>query len=170
MSSIKKTLLAVTAGSLLVAGTAMAMGGHGGKGDCADGNKLDRLSQTLNLTEEQRTQISTIMEQYQTDFDPSAHKAEREAHRAAMQSMMQSDNFDEQAIRDFMESMHAQRIDQQVDHMKMQHEILAVLTPEQQTMLEQMRSQHEFKSNHRRYDRDDDHEYGEHGRGHHEYR
>jgi Spy/CpxP family protein refolding chaperone len=179
MSSIKKTLLALTAGTILVAGTAMAMGGHGGpggghggKGECAEGDKLERMSQKLNLTDEQRTQISTIMEQYKTDFDPEAHKAEREAHRAAMQSMMQSEDFDEQSAREFMQSMQAQRVDKQVERMKMQHEILAVLTPEQQAQLEQMRGRgmRGERGEHGYRGHGPEHDDYEHRKGYREYR
>lgn len=92
----------------------------------------------LNLSDAQRQQITAIRERYTADI-----QAQREELRRFMEERQQGANSSDAQVR-------AQRLEQLNEPIqRMRAEILAVLTPEQRTQLEQRRAEHRARRGHR---------------------
>lgn len=92
----------------------------------------DRVSEKLALTDTQKAQIKSLLE---------AHKGERpsrdemKAKMAEFKALMEAPSFDENKARALLE----ERVDHELDRMKLGHDVMQVLTQEQRDKLADMR-------------------------------
>jgi periplasmic protein CpxP/Spy len=108
---------------------------------------LKRLLSGLDLTELQREQIQQLMQQHRTERQASA--AEKKQHNQ-MQALLAADNFDEMAVRDLLREQQQNHLEKRVAGLKLQHQILQVLTVEQRQQLAQKRAKWQQKKQQRR--------------------
>jgi len=160
-TSIKASLLALIAGTTLMAGAVQAGDGYG---DCPhrDGDrgyhhmkgergyhhmkgergyhhhmKGDKGHfgmyglRGLDLTDAQKTEIQALMEQHRSSMS-RPDKETRAAHRAEMQALMTSGNFDEAKAKEIIEQRQQVREQHMLERMKLHNQIYNLLTPEQQ--------------------------------------
>jgi protein CpxP len=145
--SIKTLLVAATLAAGITAGLAYAMPPGHSEG-CGHGNgmgfgrhgfdsemRIDRMSETLGLTHEQRDKVRAIVDK--------ARPATRELrdkvvdnHRQ-LRALMQQDNPKESEVRKLADAQGRLVADMIVQQAKVQSEIRAVLTPEQREKLQQ---------------------------------
>ena len=142
---IRRSVLGVTAVTL-VAASALAMAQpHGGQ---RDGGMA-----RLNLSSSQKAQIEKIRNQYRPNEtvqnQKSQHEAQMQQHRTQMNALLQSKTFDEPQARALIaqqQQWHAaqqqQRAEFQLNRMKEQHAIFQVLTPAQQKQWLEQRQNH----------------------------
>ncbi|GGZ34814.1 protein CpxP [Shewanella chilikensis] len=151
-TSIKASLLVLIAGTTLMAGAAQAGNGYG---DCPhrDGDRGYHHMKGergyhhhmkggkghfgmyglrgLDLTDAQKTEIQALMEQHRSSMS-RPDKETRAAHRAEMQALMTSGNFDEAKAKKLIEQRQQVREQHMLDRMKLHNQIYNLLTPEQQ--------------------------------------
>ena len=101
-------------------------------------NRLERMGVVLDLTTGQKDQLKNIFDQQWTDRQ--ALRAEMQANRDALQAAKQSDNFNEQEFRAQARKHADLKTDMMVERNKVHQQVLAILTPEQQKKMEQMRN------------------------------
>lgn len=109
--------------------------GRGGPGGPMGGLMLGEL----DLTEAQREQVRTIMETRRAADEPLMERAQ--AARQALQTAIQTQPVDEATIRARSADLATIEADLAVSRARLQAEILALLTPEQRTELEQQQAQ-----------------------------
>ncbi|QWL02892.1 Spy/CpxP family protein refolding chaperone, partial [Shewanella indica] len=137
-TSIKASLLALIAGTTLMAGAVQAGDGYG---DCPhrDGDrgyhhmkgergyhhmKGDKGHfgmyglRGLDLTDAQKTEIQALMEQHRSSMS-RPDKETRAAHRAEMQALMTSGNFDEAKAKKIIEQRQQVREQHMLERMKL---------------------------------------------------
>ncbi|WP_296295460.1 Spy/CpxP family protein refolding chaperone [Rheinheimera sp.] len=134
----KFNLLALVLSSVLVAGvsTAVLAGDrHGGHGShlLADG----KMFKGLDLTDAQKTQVDALLKAHREQM---LNKAERYAMHEELQSVLISDTFDEAGVRVILEKQQAKKLEQEVAQLKLQHQIRALLTPEQKAKLDERKA------------------------------
>jgi len=149
MTALRPFTLALAATLLLVPGALVAQGFFGGHGpggpDGPDGMfghgdpgfLLGLVGDAIALTDEQRTQIETILEAGRPAIEELREKA-RTAHEE-FRASHQPGQFDEQAVRQFAQSQAQLHAEIMVQGMRLRSQVHAVLTPEQQAKLEQLR-------------------------------
>jgi protein CpxP len=94
---------------------------------------IGRMLKGLDLTDSQRQQIEKLTNEFAGQKpDPATHKANAEK----MVSLVRADIFDEVAARQLFEQQQAQMLEHAVARLKLQHDIRAVLTPEQKEKLD----------------------------------
>lgn len=132
--------LAVMVTLTMVCGTLAFAGIYGrGMGRGGHGPGLMRALRQLDLTDDQKSQIQTLMERNQKQ-----HQAARENVQAAMadfREVMAAETFNETAIRQAFQKAAAAREEAMVLRARTFHQVRQVLTPEQQAELEKMRQQ-----------------------------
>ncbi|MCL1075712.1 Spy/CpxP family protein refolding chaperone [Shewanella dokdonensis] len=84
----------------------------------------------LDLTDEQKTAIKKLF-----DAQRDSMKAERSARHQAMQAVMTAAKFDESKAKKLIEQQQQWRTQQQLQRMKLHHQIYQLLTAEQQANL-----------------------------------
>ncbi len=153
MNMIRRSVLGVTAVTLVAASTLAWAQPHGGQ---RDGGMA-----RLNLSSSQKAQIEKIRNQYRSpetaQDQKSQHEAQMQQHRAQMNALLQSKTFDEPKARNLIaqqQQWHAaqqqQRAESQLNRMKTQHAIFQVLTPAQQKQwLEQRQNQKPMRGMHK---------------------
>jgi Spy/CpxP family protein refolding chaperone len=142
-----------------VPGTALAQGGPGGPGGGFHGggawgygghggfeggaslyrlqHRLPRMAEFLGLTEEQVTQIETIIEDEMVVIEPlrtqlhDTVQSYRDSHEPGM--------FDEIEFRSFLEETAPLKIDIEVANARALSRVFNVLTPEQREQMQQLR-------------------------------
>lgn len=120
-------------------------GGHGmmhhmgGPDDVGMLMHLLHLSDTLGLTDQQKTDIKAVMDAAQPEFQVLQEKLE--TARDQWRENSDPANFDEDAARAFAQSQAALHADLMVLSMKTRAEVLSKLTPEQQEQLRQLREE-----------------------------
>ncbi|MBO2622180.1 Spy/CpxP family protein refolding chaperone [Shewanella algae] len=150
-TSIKASLLALIAGTTLMVGAAQAGDGYG---DCPhrDGDRGYHHMKGergyhhmkggkghfgmfglrgLDLTDAQKTEIKALMDQHRSSMS-RPDKETRAAHRAEMQALMTSGNFDEAKAKEIIEQRQQVREQHMLERMKLHNQIYNLLTPEQQ--------------------------------------
>ena len=115
------------------------MGGefHQGRGG---GKHMKRMLRGLDLTDEQKQQVKDILAKAKADRperDPQSMKAQMERHH----QLMLAAEFDEQAAREAIAVRQAKMAEMQLKQMKVQHEIMQLLTAEQKQKLEERRAE-----------------------------
>lgn len=129
MKALKILVLPALFGAALLL-TQPAFAGHDAKG----GEPAMRLLKGLDLSDSQREQIRSLI---------GASKAEKpdlaamQQHHAEMQALVKAEQFDEAAARLLLEKQQSKTLEQQLERMKLQHQIRALLTDEQKTKLDE---------------------------------
>lgn len=106
---------------------------HGKRGH--HGGEVRKMLRGLDLSAEQKTQIKALIEAAHTD-KPARDTADFEAKMAAHQALMNNPNFDEAAARQMINERQAAHADRTLARMKLQHDIIQLLTDEQKAKLE----------------------------------
>lgn len=129
------------------AGRAWGHKGHKGPGGRGGGFFSGRLAERLNLTEAQREQMRRIAERYRETF-----RAQRKAAGPEGRGFdpLAGGAFDEAAVRAAAQARAAARVEREVAHARMMHEMYNVLTPEQKAQLQAERQQWEQRRLERR--------------------
>ncbi|MBY5923289.1 Spy/CpxP family protein refolding chaperone [Ferrimonas balearica] len=114
-------------------------GGHHGKAYHHEkrghhGGEVRKMLRGLDLTAEQKEKVKALIEAAHTD-KPQRDMAKMEAHMAARQALMSSPDFDEAAAREMIGERQAKMADRELARMKLQHDIMQVLTDEQKAKL-----------------------------------
>ncbi|QUN05748.1 Spy/CpxP family protein refolding chaperone [Shewanella yunxiaonensis] len=117
----------------MMQGPGMGPGMHGGfrhgMGGGWDHMGFMMLHQ-LELTDAQQTAIKKLF-----DAQRDSMKAERSAHRKAMQELMTATKFDESKAKKLIEQQQQLRTERQLQRMKLHNQIYNLLTDEQKTKL-----------------------------------
>ncbi|MCU4674479.1 Spy/CpxP family protein refolding chaperone [Catenovulum sp. 2E275] len=125
-----KAVAAVVLSSMLLGGVAYAKhdehkrGGFGGK------HQMHKLSRVLDLTDEQKTQIKAIFEQHKADKQSGDNQLAKDYH-LALTELTYSQNYSDQAVRDLYLQYQDVFVEKTVKRANLEHQINAVLTPEQ---------------------------------------
>jgi periplasmic protein CpxP/Spy len=120
--------------------------GVGGMRDGGPGAIALPLRQ-LNLTEQQRAQVRSIMESHQQEFRANGERM-REAHRALHQ-VVTAPTVDESAIRAASSNLAEVMADGAVLRARVHSEVYALLTPEQRQRATELRQQFEQRRDQR---------------------
>jgi len=99
--------------------------------------RLVIMAEVLDLSEAQQQQVQAIVEQERTDMDESR----RQMHqgREQMRSLLESDTFDEAAIRDLARSQANLKTEMFVSRAKVKHQVFQLLTSEQQGLAKKLK-------------------------------
>jgi len=153
-NTLKAGLLAIVAGTALLTASVYAeqrtgcqesgyhmksdrMGHHGG---------MKKMFRGLDLTDEQRTEIKTLMKAQKESMQGSRPTSdERLAHKADMLALITADSFDESQVKLLMQQKHEKRQDKAVGMFKVQNEIYKLLTPEQQVKFKENFEKGQFR-------------------------
>ncbi|MDP2714913.1 Spy/CpxP family protein refolding chaperone [Rheinheimera sp.] len=107
---------------------------------------MKRMLAGLELTDSQREQIKQLMQQ---------HRSEQKATRAGnterqqMRDLLAADTFDEVAARQLIAKQQQQAADKRLAAMKLQHQVLQLLTDEQRQQLNEKRQKWQQKKQQR---------------------
>ncbi|ABV34893.1 protein of unknown function, Spy-related [Shewanella sediminis HAW-EB3] len=161
-NTLKAGLLAIVAGTALLTTSVYAeqqtgcqdsgyhmkgdrMGHHNGGMKSA----MKKMFRGLDLTDEQRTEIKTLMKAQKDSMQGSRPTSdERQAHKTEMLALITADSFDESQVKLLMQQKHEKRQDKAVGMLKVQNEIYKLLTPEQQVKFKE-----NFEKGHSRHER-----------------
>jgi periplasmic protein CpxP/Spy len=145
--SIKTLLVAATLAGGITAGLAYAMPPGHGEG-CAHGRgmsfgrhgvdsemRIDRMSEALDLTHEQRDKVRAIVDKARPATRQLRDKLADNHHQ--LRALMQQDNPKDSEVRKLADAQGKLIADMIVQRTKVQSEIRAVLTPEQRERLQQ---------------------------------
>ena len=107
---------------------------------------MKRMLAGLELTDSQREQIKQLMKQHRSE-----QKAARpdKAERQQMRDLLAADTFDEVTARQLIEKQQQQAVDKRLAAMKLQHQVLQVLTDEQRQQLNEKRQKWQEKKQQR---------------------
>jgi len=140
-NTLKAGLLAIVASTALLTTNVYAEqqthcqdSGYHMKGDrMSHHGGMKKMFRGLDLTDEQRTEIKTLMKAQKESMQSSRPTSdERQAHRAEMLALITADSFDESQVTLLMQQKQEKRQDKAVGMLKVQNEIYQLLTPEQQ--------------------------------------
>lgn len=99
--------------------------------------RLEIMAEVLDLSEVQQKQIQEIIEQECAERDGNREKMH--ASREQMRTLLESDTFDEAAVRSLAESEAKMKIDAFVARAKVKNQIFQLLTSEQQELAEKLK-------------------------------
>lgn len=103
---------------------------------------MKRMLAGLVLTDSQRQQIKQLMQQHRSEQKMARpDKAERQQ----MRDLLAADTFDEVSARLLIEKQQQQAVDQRLAAMKLQHQVLQLLTDEQRQQLNEKRQKWQQK-------------------------
>jgi protein CpxP len=125
-----KSLVAVflaVAGLAFVISQTNAFAGHGGHGK--GGWHLKRMMTAVGLSDEQKAEVKDILTQSRTGLEPVIKQLVTE--RRALRNLIQSESFDEGAIRNQADKVANFQADLAVERAKVYQAVLKVLSPEQ---------------------------------------
>ena len=140
---MKKAIIAIIAIAVLGLGTMFIFAqkgkreGFGGKG--FGGRGFERITQKLNLTDEQKTQVKTITEDSQTRLKPLMESL-RENHKQA-ENLGIDGTFNEEQVNQIAGSQSETMKQLFIEKEKTKAQIFAVLTPEQRAEAAKMKEQ-----------------------------
>ena len=100
-------------------------------------NRLERMGVVLDLTDPQKEQLRNLFDQQWKEHQTMRTKMQ--SSRDAMYSARWDKNFNEKEFRAQAQKHADLKADMMVDRVKRQQQVLAILTPEQQKKLEQLR-------------------------------
>jgi protein CpxP len=112
------------------------------------GDMLKKALGRLDLTDEQKESIKAMFESHREKMQPG-REALHDA-RKALREEMQSDSFDEAAIRQLSVKVHATETDMAVDRAAFRHQVLQLLTEEQRAELKEMQARRKERMKERR--------------------
>ncbi len=104
-----------------------AFAGHGGHGK--GGWHLKKMMAAVGLSDEQKAEVKEILTQSRTGLEPTLKQLVTE--RRALRNLIQSESFDEGAIRNQADKVAKLQADLAVERAKVYQAILPVLSPEQ---------------------------------------
>lgn len=152
MKSIRFRLLIATAAVLL--GTALAQSqtatdapapkpihAHGDWG-MGRGHDMGFFAKSLNLTDDQKAQMKTIMQKEHASMKPLMQQM-RQTNEALRQ--YEQGTFDEAKVRALAAQQAQAHIEMTVAQTRIHNEMFQLLTPEQQTQLKTMQARHEAR-------------------------
>lgn len=113
-------------------------GGHGCHGDISS-----RSFRQLDLTDEQKAELETIRSEMKESYKGkgSEMREQAKAYKAKERELVLAANFNEQEAQTLAEEMVNQRVEAQVEKMRVQHRMMSVLTSEQKDKLVQMQDE-----------------------------
>lgn len=152
MKRLTKSVLAIVlaTGSVALVTVATAMpfgdgpgcgrgGHHTGQGQAFSGMgpNLDRLADRLDMTDQQRSEIEDI--QRETRQQMSALRDKMEVNRSEIRELVQSDDYDEDAVRRVADEQGDLRAEMIVLRAQMRHDMKNVLNDDQVAQLDDIR-------------------------------
>ena len=142
----KFNLMAAILSSVLMVSAAMPT--FAGEGD-REGRKHGmhqlygmKMFKGLDLTDAQKAQIEQLTAAHRQSMPD---KAARAAHREQLKALLQSPTFDEAGVRVLLEKQQTNRLNMEIAQLKFQHQLRAVLTPEQQAKLDERKAKMRHK-------------------------
>jgi len=152
----KMTIIPVVLiGLLLTTGAALAKPGQHRQGNCNNfskqhgpvispeqhqkqmANRLKKMAVILDLTADQKQQIETLMDKKWEDRQ--ALRKQLQTSRETLRTYKQGDRFDESEFRAIAQKHADLKTEMMVHQAKIQQQIFAVLTPEQQQKAKKLR-------------------------------
>ncbi|NQZ07245.1 MAG: Spy/CpxP family protein refolding chaperone [Algicola sp.] len=131
--------------ALTFGGAALAEGhdgferGHGQDGNGDKGHMMKRMFSKLDLTDDQQTEIDVLRDQMHDSMEAlRGEEGERKAFHNQMKSLVQSEEFDEDAFREMTAAKQVKKTEGAVIKAKMKHGVWNVLTAEQQEQMTAM--------------------------------
>jgi len=115
-------------------------GGFGGPGGQGFGRGMGMPFGMLNLTDDQKTQMKAIFDAQQTAAQPL--RQQLRAKEQALHAAETATDFNAQAIRTASMDLAATETELTVLRADAMHKAMAILTPEQQAKLKEMRGRH----------------------------
>ncbi len=134
---------------------------NGGQGYSKDKSAYVKKARTgknhwlagVELSEAQRQQFTELLAQHKAAQRQAAKPAAEQ--RQQFKALLQADYFDEPVVRQQLEQQQAKRTEQQLERLKLRHQLYQILTPEQRQQLaekaEQRRSRLQDGSEPRRH-------------------
>ncbi len=101
-----------------------------------------KMFKGLDLTDAQKAQIEQLTAAHRQTMPD---RSELVAHREELRSLLQAPTFDEAGVRVMLEKQQAKRLEMEVAQLKFQHQLRAVLTPEQQAKLDERKAKMRHK-------------------------
>jgi protein CpxP len=139
----KFNLMAAILSSVLIVSAAMPAFAGEGAGD-REGHKHGmhhmhgmKMFKGLDLTDAQKAQIEQLTAAHRQTMPDKAVVAES---REELRTLLQAPTFDEAGVRVLLEKQQAKRLEMEVSQLKFQHQLRAVLTPEQQAKLDERKA------------------------------
>lgn len=120
---------------------------HGGFGDGFGGRGFARMAQKLNLSDEQKSQVKTIMEDSKTRVKPLMESLRE--NRKQAENLGQDGAFNEEQVNQIADSQSETMKQLFIEKEKTKAQIFAVLTPEQRTQAAEMKEQFKNRSKER---------------------
>lgn len=140
---MKKAIIAILVTAILGVGAVFIFaqkGSRAGFGVKGFGDRgFDRIAQKLNLTDDQKTQVKTIMEDSKTRLKPLMESL-RESHKQA-ETLGVDGTFNEEQVNQIAANQSETMKQLFIEKEKTKAQIFAVLTPEQRTEAAQMKEQ-----------------------------
>ena len=134
----KFNLLALVLSSVLLTGVStVAIAGDRHHGHAGHAMVDGRMFKGLDLTDAQKAQVEALIKAHRAT---AFNKAERLAMHEELQQVLQNETFDEAGVRVVLEKHQAKKLEQEVAALKLQHQLRAVLTPEQKAKLDERKA------------------------------
>lgn len=130
---VKSMMVMLLSAGLLLAQPVLAGPDEGHRGG-PQGSQLLKGLKGLDLTDAQRAQIKTLMENARATLP--ARDTMQSSHQA-MQALIKAPQFDAVAARQLLEAQQDKQLEAQLARLKLQHDIRAVLTDEQKAKLDE---------------------------------
>lgn len=113
----------------------------GGKHHKGKGKNKQQGFQKLNLTDQQKQEMKTIMTSQKAQNKNRKTDAERLAQRAEMQALMSAETFDEEKAKALISNQQSKNSERRLANMKAKHEMYQLLTDEQKAEFAEMQMQ-----------------------------
>ena len=151
----KLVLICGLATATLGAGSVIAKGAMHHKQGHSQAQFLlsERGANKLDLSDEQQTELKAIFEAQKIQMqalkgtDKDARKAEREAHKAKMETLLSAATFDENAAAELLALRHEKGEEIGLIKLKTQHQVWHVLNAEQREKFEKIQKRMHKKHN-----------------------
>ena len=143
---MRKNVIAMTIGMLMVLGTASAWacpGGRGGHGHRGGPGMHGKMMEELNLTAEQKKEIDQLHEEMRAEAEPLKEKMR--ALRDKMHDLWSQDSPDEDAIMALQREKSAIHLQLSELRTEMKLDMMEILTPEQRAKFKEMKGKHKGK-------------------------
>lgn len=103
---------------------------------------MHRALADLDLTDSQQMQIKQLMQQHRKQYKAQQRDS---STRQQMHSLLAADSFDEVAARQLLEQQQQHRLEQRLAGLRLQHDIMQLLTVEQRQQLNEKRQSWQLK-------------------------
>ncbi|CAM3783405.1 Spy/CpxP family protein refolding chaperone [Rheinheimera salexigens] len=109
-------------------------------------HRFMRMFKSVDLTDEQQQQMQLLIQQHKADRNSqSASKQQYSDTKAAISQLMQADHFDQAQAEQLLQQRQVQQQQRQLQRLKLQYDLLQVLTPEQRQQLAKAKKQAQHK-------------------------